>query len=313
MKKLLFVTIIAVAMLALAALFASCAKKSASQSKAMDAFRETADATSAFTGTGYNPEAPAKAENAKQSTQPLNRKIIFNGTISLEVESLEQTQAAVQKWVRDFGGYISQSYMDGTSANFTTRIPSSSFDIAMEQASSFGKILYKNIESTDVTDEFYDLQTRIETKKVLVERLQSYLKNANSVKDMMEIETRVNEVTSDLETMQGQMNRLARKIDFATVTITVNLPPKKIEEYYKVPDAKEKAKDLFCGLLTFLVDLFFILLYIILYGAPIVLVIALIYWLCFGKVGLLRKLFRKISVRKDKSSSDQEQTAKTPQ
>ena len=81
MKKLLFVTIIAVAMLALAALFASCAKKSASQSKAMDALRETADATSAFTGTGYNPEAPAKAENAKQSTQPLNRKIIFNGTI----------------------------------------------------------------------------------------------------------------------------------------------------------------------------------------------------------------------------------------
>ncbi|MBQ3980636.1 MAG: DUF4349 domain-containing protein, partial [Treponema sp.] len=270
MKKLLFVTIIA-----LAALFASCAKKSASQSKAMDAFRETADATSAFTGTGYNPEAPAKAENAKQSTQPLNRKIIFNGTISLEVESLEQTQAAVQKWVRDFGGYISQSYMDGTSANFTTKIPSSSFDVAMEQASGFGKILHKNIESTDVTDEFYDLQTRIETKKVLVERLQSYLKNANSVKDMMEIETRVNEVTSDLETMQGQMNRLAGKIDFATVTITVNLPPKKIEEYYKVPDAKEKAKNLFCGLLTFLVDLFFILLYIILYGAPIVLVIAL--------------------------------------
>ncbi|MBQ5434260.1 MAG: DUF4349 domain-containing protein, partial [Treponema sp.] len=253
MKKLLFVTIIA-----LAALFASCSKKSASQSKAMDAFRETADATSAFTGTGYNPEAPAKAESAKQSTQPLNRKIIFNGTISLEVESLEQTQAAVQKWVRDFGGYISQSYMDGTSANFTTRIPSSSFDVAMEQASSFGKILHKNIESTDVTDEFYDLQTRIETKKVLVERLQSYLKNASSVKDMMEIETRVNDVTSDLETMQGQMNRLAGKVDFATVTISAELPPEKIEEGFELPDAKEKAKDLFCGLLTFLIELFFI-------------------------------------------------------
>ncbi|MBO7612664.1 MAG: DUF4349 domain-containing protein [Treponema sp.] len=168
MKKLLFVAIIA-----LAALFASCSKKSASQSKALEAFRETADATSAFTGTGYNPEAPATAENAKQSTKPLNRKIIFKGSISLEVESLEKTQAAVQQWVRDFGGYISESSMGAKSANFTTRIPSSSFDIAMEQAGGFGKILRKNIESTDVTDEFYDLQTRIETKKVLVERLQS--------------------------------------------------------------------------------------------------------------------------------------------
>lgn len=297
MKKLLFV-----ASLALAALFASCSKKSASQSKALEAFRETADATSAFTGTGYNPEAPATAENAKQSTQPLNRKIIFKGSISLEVESLEKTQAAVQKWVRDFGGYISESSMGAKSANFTIRIPSSSFDIAMEQAGSFGKILRKNIESTDVTDEFYDLQTRIETKKVLVERLQSYLKNANSVKDMMEIETRVNDVTSDLETMQGQMNRLAGKVDFATVTISVELPPTKIEEGFELPDAGEKAKNLFCGLLTFIVELFFILLYIILYGAPIVLVIALIYWLCFGKVGIVRKLFSKLSNHKNKES-----------
>lgn len=305
MKKLLFVAIIA-----LAALFTSCSKKSASQSKAIDAFRETADATSAFTGTGYNPEA---AKNAKQSTQPLNRKIIFKGSISLEVESLEKTQAAVQQWVRDFGGYISESSMGAKSANFTTRIPSSSFDIAMEQAGGFGKILRKNIESTDVTDEFYDLQTRIETKKVLVERLQSYLKNANSVKDMMEIETRVNEVTSDLETMQGQMNRLAGKVDFATVTISVELPPTKIEEGFELPDAGEKAKNLFCGLLTFLVELFFILLYIILYGAPIVLVIALIYWLCFGKVGLLRKLFGKLSVHKEKATSDQQASTKNPQ
>ncbi|MBQ2355241.1 MAG: DUF4349 domain-containing protein, partial [Treponema sp.] len=68
------------------------------------------------------------------------------------------------------------------------------------------------------------------------------------------------------------------------------------------PDAKEKAKNLFCGLLTFLVDLFFILLYIILYGVPIVLVIALIYWLCFGKIGIVRKLFIKLSNHKNKES-----------
>ncbi len=298
MKKLFFVTIIA-----LTALFVSCSKKSAaSQREAAGAAYETADR--AFSGNGYNPEASAKAENSKSSTQPVNRKIIFKGSISLEVESLEQTQSAVQKWVRDFGGYISESSMGARSANFTTRIPSSSFDVAMEQAGNFGKILRKNIESTDVTDEFYDLQTRIETKKVLVERLQSYLKNANSVKDMMEIETRVNEVTSDLESMQGQMSRLSGKVDFATVTISAELPMERIEEGFVLPDAGEKAKNLFGGLIYFLVNLFFVLLYIILYGAPIVLVIALIYWVGFGKVGIIRKLFSKLSNNKNKESDE---------
>ncbi|MCR5318807.1 MAG: DUF4349 domain-containing protein [Treponema sp.] len=305
MKKLLFVTI-----LALTALFVSCSKKySASQSKSLAALHETADG--AFSGTGYNPETPASAEDAKAPTLPTGRKLIFTGTINLEVESLEKTQASVQKWVHDFGGYISESSMGARSANFTARIPSASFESAMEQASTFGTILLKNIESSDVTDEFYDLKSRLETKKVLLERLQNYLKNATAIKDMMEIETKINDVTSDLERMQGQMNRLSGKIDFATVNISAKLPANHTEEGFALPNAGEKAKDLFGGFISFIINLIFVLLYIVFYGIPIILVVALFYWICFGKLGLLRKLFRKISVHKVKEPASKQEQPKT--
>ncbi|MBR4386186.1 MAG: DUF4349 domain-containing protein [Treponema sp.] len=298
MKKTLLAVIFA-----FTAIFFSCAKKEAFKaSGAMHQEVKSADAMmdTSFSGTGYNPEESAEASENK-SSQPANRKIIFTGSISLEVESLEETQSAVQKWVDDFGGYISDSSMGARSANFTARIPSASFERAMEQASSFGTILRKDIESSDVTDEFYDLKTRIETKKILVERLESYLKNASAIKDMMEIETKINDVTSDLERMQGQMNRLSSKIDFATVKISAKLPANQTEEGFALPDASEKAKNLFGGLLSFIINLFFILLYIVFYGAPIVLVVALFYWLCFGKIGLLRKLFYKVSNHKTKN------------
>ncbi|MBR3549652.1 MAG: DUF4349 domain-containing protein [Treponema sp.] len=301
MKKLLFVTIIA-----LEALFVSCSKKySASQSKSLAALHETADG--AFSGTGYNPETPASAEDAKAPTLPAGRKLIFTGTINLEVESLEKTQALVQKLVHDFGGYISESSMGARSASFTARIPSASFDRAMEQASTFGTILLKNIESSDVTDEFYDLKSRLETKKVLLERLQNYLKNATAIKDMMEIETKINDVTSDLERMQGQMNRLSGKIEFATVNISAKLPANHTEEGFALPNAGEKAKELFGGFFSFIINLIFVLLYIVFYGIPIILVVALFYWICFGKLGLLRKLFGKISVHKVKEPASKQE------
>ena len=44
--------------------------------------------------------------------------------------------------------------------------------------------------------------------------------------------------------------------------------------------------DFFAGLLT-------VLLYIVICGAPLVGIAALLYWLLFGKIGLLKKLFRR--------------------
>ena len=300
MKKLLFTTIFIST-----AIFFSCSKKSAGVREASSAaiHQQAKSVDAAFTGTGYNPEIMEEADEAgesKSSIQPTNRKIIYTGSISLEVKSLEQTQNDVQKWVNDFGGYIAEVSMGSRLANFTAKIPAASFTNAMEQAASFGSILHKQIQTSDVTDEFYDLKTRLETKKVMLDRLQTYLKNASAIKDMIEIETKINEVTSDFEAMQGQMNRLSSRIDFATVTISATLPPNRTEEGFAFPDARGKAKTLFGDLLGFLVNLFFILLYIVFYGIPIILALALFYWLCFGKVGLLRKLFQKISVRKNK-------------
>ena len=159
----------------------------------------------------------------------------------------------------------------------------------------------KNVNSKDVTEKYYDLKSRLETKRVMQERLESYLKSSKDIKDMLEIESKLNDVTAELESMQGQMNRLSSKIDFATVKISAKLPANQTEEGFALPDASEKAKNLFGGLLSFIINLFFILLYIVFYGAPIVLVVALFYWLCFGKIGLLRKLFYKVSNHKTKN------------
>ncbi len=294
-------------------LFPSCSKKSFSGSYAASAdsamYEEKASMDmddmegASFSGSGYNEnfsqEAPAvpepvpspKQENQKETFE---RKLIRTGYIRLEVESLADFKGKVENWVKNYGGYIASSDEGSSYVNYTVKIPSNRFDEAMGETASFGKLKNKNINSQDVTDRYYDLKSRLETKRVMQERLENYLKSAKDVKDMLDIESKLNDVTADIESMQGQMNRLASQIDFSEITINARLKPNHTEAGFTLPDVGRRFSDLASNIVYFFVGFLFVLLYVVIFGIPVLLVVALIYWLGWGKVGLVRKLFHKL-------------------
>ncbi|QTQ11072.1 DUF4349 domain-containing protein [Treponema parvum] len=228
-------------------------------------------------------------------TLPENRKLIRTGTIRFEVSSLAETKAAAEAWAKRFGGYVSDFSEDSRSLGMTVHIPSSAFDDAMSSSGDIGKIVSKSADSVDVTDRFYDLDSRLATRRVLLERLQSYLKEAKNVKDMLEIETKINDVTSELEQMQGQFNRLSKQIDYSEIYVEANLPYNHAEDRgFIFPDLKSKFIEFCETVVGFFTGFVFVILYIIIFGIPILFVAFLLYWICFGKIGVLRKLFAKI-------------------
>lgn len=300
-----------------AALFTGCSKKSGKYET--NSFIESDGAPAAqslrmMKTSGYNdmvaeayemePTAPSAdtSGNASYNSQgsstqgnlPADRKLIRTGNINMEVTSLTDTQTAAENWVKKFGGYISDSSENGRSLSLTAHIPSAHFDEAMSSSDQIGKITSKSVNSTDVTDQYYDLDTHLSTRRILLERLQTYLKQAKDMKDMLDIESKINDVTSEIEGMQGQLNRLTKQIDYSQIDIYAQLPVNHTEQGFVFPDTKSQFRE-FCGnILNFFSSFLFVLLYIIIYGVPIVLVLILLYWLCFGKVGLLRKLFAKV-------------------
>ena len=303
-KVVLFCT--ALSLIAVTAALIGCSKKSAGLQRSTlrmskvatlddvstDAYEAAPMAVnetgSDYSGTGYTGAST-------KSNLPADRKLIRTGNINIEVTSLADTQTATENWVKQYGGYISDSSEDGRSISFTAHIPSARFDEAMDSSAKIGKVTSKTVNSTDVTDQYYDLDTRLSTRRILLERLQTYLKQAKDMKDMLDIETKINDVTTEIENMQGQLNRLSKQIDYAQIDICAQLPVNQTEQGFVFPDTKSQFRE-FCGnILNFFSNFLFVLLYIIIYGVPIVLVLFLLYWLCFGKVGLLRKLFKKCS------------------
>lgn len=233
-------------------------------------------------------------ESAPDSGAVQERKLIYSGDINLEVSSLAESKQAVEAWVKKFGGYISNSSESSTSVSFTANIPSAEFHNAMNEGGQIGKLKSKNIYSNDVTDNYYDLETRLSTRHILLERLEKYLAEAKDMKEMLQIETKINDITSELERMEGQMNRLKNQIDYSRINVYASLPVNQSETGFILPDTKTGARKFLGNVVNFFANFAFVALYIVVFGVPVILFFMLIYWLTFGKIGLIRKLFRRI-------------------
>lgn len=288
----------AAAVCAAAVLFISCGKKQALESeffapaeKSMKMSARAAPAMNMMQDMAVDEAAEIFSESEQQAQ---DRKLVYTGNLTIEISSLADAKSSVESWVKKFDGYISDSFENTSSIRITAKIPSGSFSQAMQECGQIGKLKSKNINSSDVTEQFYDLDTRLSTRKVLLERLKKYLSEAKDMQDMLKIETKINDVTSELERMQGQMNRLKLQIDYSTIYVTAELPVNQDESGFMMPDTNSQLRQFFANILNFFVKFIFTALYIVIFGVPSVLFLMLIYWLGFGKVGLLRKLFARI-------------------
>lgn len=309
-KILQFAGIAVLAGIIFAASFSSC-EKSGAKTNAFSAVKSTSaprlmmNSAKQDSAVTYDADDMAFEEEAvydmadsgvieNGSSAVREKKIIKNGNVSLEVESLAETMAAVEKWVKDFGGYISWTNENNTNMGVTAQIPSEKFDDAMNAAGDFGKIISRNISTRDVSNQFYDLETRLETQKTLQEKLEGYLKDAKNINEIIQIESKLSSVTAELERMQTQMNGLSRQISYSEIYLNASLPRNQSESGFILPDTKNEFRAFIGNILSFFVKFAFGIFYIIIYGVPCALLLILLYWLCFGKVGLLRKLFEKV-------------------
>ena len=224
------------------------------------------------------------------------RKLIKNGDISVEVQNLANAEKAVGEWASKFGGYIESSYSGETGGSITVRIPAKNFDEAMSEAGNFGTVKSQNISTQDVSERFYDLKTRLESKKVMRERLQKYLSQAKDIKDMLQIERELNSVVADIENMEGSMARLSSQIDLSTITVSYNLPYRADPAggSFKWPTFGEGFRHFVSNLVDFFACLLKVVLYIVICGIPVLALSGFMFWLLFGKIGLVKKIFKKL-------------------
>ena len=220
------------------------------------------------------------------------RKLIKTGTISIQVSDISEAMQSVEKWTETYGGYISYSNNYNDYCNYTVKIPAEAFDKSMNSLASIGKIKNRSVSVEDVTEQFYDLTSRLETKKTLREKYTQYLKKAENVKDLLEVERQLNDVIAEIEAMEGRLRLLSNKINYSTIEIHLQTPDAQVVPSYSINGIRWK--EIFYNIINFMLSLFKVVIYIIVYGIPIFALLALAYWLLLGKIGLFKKLINRL-------------------
>ena len=156
------------------------------------------------------------------------RKVISTAFISLEVEVVPAATAEVRSIAEGLGGFVEQMSTSGGTerqqANITVRVPQGQFFTALDRLSELGEVRSQNVGSEDVTEDFIDMEARL--KSVLREEksLLSLLDKAEKVGDILTIERELSRLRSEIERLQGTLNFLERRVDLATITVSLFSP-----------------------------------------------------------------------------------------
>jgi hypothetical protein len=223
--------------LALAALllFVGCGdlssvKSSARKSDSSRAPQSEADSSVAlaeFNTAGEEGKLASKTAEPKKAES--TRKIIYTANVDLAVEEFAGIPAQVKKLVKQYGGYIAGNSLSAESGSnrsgrWTLRIPADDFEAFMEGAKSLGEIMQYQVDSREVTAEYFDIQAWIKNKQIERDRLQTLLKENERVaklKDVLEIERELSRVQGEIERFQGRLRQFDNLVSLTTVHLNI--------------------------------------------------------------------------------------------
>ncbi len=176
-------------------------------------------------GRYTTPSAPESPQGHQK------RKIIQNGVVSMETDRFDSVTEEIRLMTEALGGYVENSDMKEYSRyqgksrryyNIMLRIPAERFAEAKRYVEGLGKVISAVESSEDVSAQYYDMQTRLETRKIEEERVLDMIKRTSKVEDLLALEQRLGEIRADIESYTASMSRIDSLSSYSTLTVNVN-------------------------------------------------------------------------------------------
>ena len=212
-----------------------------------------------------------------------NRMIVRTASLSIVVEDTEESLEAIENLSSELQGYISDlrtwRVNEQLAASVTLRVPAESFDEARERIKDLATELEnENVSGQDVTEEYVDLEARLNNLEVAEEELLELLASAQETHrdadSILAIYREITNIRQQIEQIQGRMQYLENVSSLATLTI--NLTPEEVEE--PVVEAgwepMRQARDALRTLVNVLKALGDLLIWVVLFFLPLAAVLS---------------------------------------
>ena len=175
-------------------------------------------------------------------TPAIERSVISTGTVSLVSDDVATARRDVQRVVDAQQGTVSEEQTDtddegdASYSRLVIRVPSKSFTVTMQALEKAAELRQSQVTSEDVTTQVIDTDVRVRAQESSLRRVEQLLARANSLKDIIWIESQLTRRQSELDSLKSQQAWLSDQTSESTITID-------IERKHTEKKAKEKSDD----------------------------------------------------------------------
>ncbi|MCL2386121.1 MAG: DUF4349 domain-containing protein [Defluviitaleaceae bacterium] len=152
------------------------------------------------------------------------RHIIQTATIDMATEEFDDVVPKLRQLAELAGGYVeSESLTTGRQRVFriVMRVPAGQFEEVLSVTENLAEVRTSNQRAEDVTARFYDLAGNYQTRRIEEERILALISEAEYIRDILALETRLSETRLAIETYLSQLNNMAGQIAFSTISVTL--------------------------------------------------------------------------------------------
>ncbi|MDY6366326.1 MAG: DUF4349 domain-containing protein [Oscillospiraceae bacterium] len=225
--------------LMLLALLTGCGSKAAPRDSADSMMTSQSYYDKAENGYAYDePELPTPdAENGywDGGSQTLtggtvlqsDAKMIYRASIEVQTQDYTTSETAITELVKSCGGYFESKSLSNRSSGyrygeFTVRVPAAEYEHFCEQVGSLCHVTYMSSSAENITEAYYDTDSRLKTAQIKLERLQELLSKADNMADIITIESAISDTEYEIESLSGTLRHYDALVDYATVSLTLS-------------------------------------------------------------------------------------------
>lgn len=241
-------------------------------------------------GTGGSASLESGTSNPGESitdaaTLPQNQKLVRKIWLDAETEDLDALLSQVDQKIVELSGYVEEREVYNGSAynasyryrhaSLTIRIPVEQLDSFISHVSETSNITSTNETTENITLSYVATQSRITALETEQTRLLELLAQAETMEDLLKIESRLTDVRTELEEVTSQLRLYDNMVDYGTLYLNLS----EVREYTVTEEPETVWQRIGSGFMQSLKDLgkFFTELFVfVVVGLPYFIIIGVV-------------------------------------
>ena len=152
-------------------------------------------------------------------------RLVIQGTgLSLQVKDVSKTINEIEETTKSFGGFLINLNLTkpegAANGSISVRIPEDRRKEAMNSFKNMAvKVVSESVSGNDVTDQYMDIDARIEVLNKTKTKYEDILQKAEKVNDLMNVQQELISLQSQIDNLKGQQKYYEQSAKLSKITI----------------------------------------------------------------------------------------------